>query len=141
MLLLYEKNNKEQQIEKKKSQEISNTRSIFIGKKHLQFFQMYYFLMLSHISINYMLTQITWLSNNFQRPGRRKNKSTASKKKCEHKFDTKSSKNHKHSCFKTAKHFFRRQGIHATAKLLTQVKQYFQKLDHRKFGWLSHLQQ
>ena len=119
VLLLYEKN-KEQQIEKKKKpQEISSTRSIFIGKNHLQFFQMYYFLILSHISINYMLRRIRCLSNNFQRPGRRKKKALQVRIKCEHKFDTKSSKNHKHSCFEKAKHFFRRQGIHATAKLLT----------------------
>lgn len=92
VLLLYEKNNKEQQIGKKIPQEISRTRSIFIGKKHLQLFQVYNFLTLFHISINYMPTQkIRWLSNNFHRPERRKKKSTK-RIKCEHEFDTKSSK-------------------------------------------------
>ena len=94
MLLLYEKNNKEQQIGKKIPREISRTRSIFIGKNHLQLFQVYNFLTLFHISINYMLTQkIRWLSNNFHRPERRRKKKALKVRiKCEYEFDTKSSK-------------------------------------------------
>lgn len=48
-----------------------------------------------------MLRQIRCLSNNFSKAREKGKKALQVRIKCDHKFDTKGSKKHKHSCFKS----------------------------------------